>query len=78
MMQKLLSLLFGTRYLEPGRVDISIDSMLFFVSFKDIAPMRQLVPTEIRKELSKIGLTGFFPMVLQDCGIKNVTAVPLV
>ena len=76
-MQKLLSLLFRTRYLEPGRVDISIDSMLFFVSFKDIAPMRQLVSTEIQKELSNIGSANFFPMVLQDYGIKNITAVSL-
>jgi hypothetical protein len=76
-MQKPLSLLFRTKYLERGRVDISIDSMLFFVSFKDIAPMRQLVSMEIRKELSSIGLADFFPMVLQDCGIKNITAVPL-
>jgi hypothetical protein len=77
MMQKLLSLLFRTRYLEPGRVDISIDSMLFFVSFKDIAPMRQLVSMEIQKELSNIGLADFFPIVLQDCGIKNIKVVPL-
>src|SRR3990167_2125190 len=76
-MQKLLLLPFRMRYLEPQKVDTSIDFTLSFMSFKGIVLMKRLVFSGIRQELSNIGFTDFSLMVLQGYGIENTLAAPL-
>jgi hypothetical protein len=67
-MQKHLSLLFKTKYLEHVKGDTSIGSTWCFTYSEVPAPMRRHISTETRPEPSNIGFTNFLLTALPDCG----------